>query len=147
VIVTRPEYPEHPIDRFPVWCYGEDGLPMPFTDSRIGDVMASANHGYLNFEIFYHAEIAKALTGNRMNTISMGLSRMPPEVSAALRSGEMRYLQKLAGYTEIRFRQDGTLESTLGCDGWRNLWDESGRTPIAAQFLNGEIELLPLVEK
>jgi hypothetical protein len=70
----------------------------------------------------------------------MGFSNMPVEVATALRSGEMKYLQKLAGYTEVRFREDGSLLSTLDCDAWRKYYDEQGRGPVAAQFLDGPIE-------
>ncbi|MGA2614966.1 MAG: hypothetical protein ABSG38_16130 [Spirochaetia bacterium] len=117
---------------------------MPFIDLNIGAILRMSNPGYLNFEvIFNHSRIAEAITGRKGASLGMGFALAPPEVLAALRSGEMRYLQKLAGYAEVRFRPDGSLESTTAVDGWKKFYSEQSKGPIAAQYLNGEIEPIP----
>ena len=132
----------HPCPRFPAWAILHDGRPWPLLDRHIRNVLAaSAKQTLSRLSVFYHAGIAPLLTGT--NDLRFGFSDMPSVVSQALRAGEMRMLQRLAGWVEIRFRfPESTLEFVTGCDGWRWYYDEEGRI-IATQFYNGPIEPVP----
>ena len=129
---------EHLCPRFPLWAIPSDGRPWPLLDRHIWDILSLPCTRRHRLGVFYQAYVDRYLGGTGM--LAWGFSDMPPEVARALRGGEMRTLQQLAGWVDIRFRLDGTLESTAGCDGWRYLYDEEGKGILATQFLNGPIE-------
>lgn len=129
-----------PCPRFPVWSYRSDGKPWPMLDRSIGEILSrSAAPVIERWTVFNHVGIAAYLTGT--GELRYGFSDMPPEVCNALRAGEMRILQRLAGWTEIRFRfPENTLEFTKGCNGWTYYYDEAGEKIAATSYLGGPIE-------
>jgi len=73
-------------------------------------------------------------------SIHFGFADMPPEVVTALRGGEMRMLQGLAGWKEVRFRHpEGTIEYATGSDGLKYYYDEQGKRCVATRFLDGPL--------
>jgi len=116
----------HPCVRFPMWAILPDGRPWALLDQAIAPILSRTEGPLYRLCIFCHTPTARYLGGT--DSLGWGFGAMPAVVSKALRNGEMRTLQQLAGWTDVRFRYpENTIESATGCDGVTLYFDEDGR--------------------